>query len=88
MITITKLKEYEQYQGFYDGFYLQKVKKGLNITSDDEWYLMRDLIQDLKLVNKNLASKEYEENLNKKLKENCDNEETITQLKKLAEEEW
>lgn len=55
MITIDKLKEYEEYHGFYDGFYQQKVKNNTNLTSDDEWYLINDLIQDVRLVKKSLA---------------------------------
>ncbi|MEI9920684.1 MAG: hypothetical protein WDO14_18115 [Bacteroidota bacterium] len=88
MITIFKLKEYEEYHGYYDGFYMQKVKNGINVTNDDEWYLIGSLIQDARLVNKGLASKEFSDNLYKKLKENCDNDDTINELKNLADKEW
>jgi len=88
MITKVKLKEYEEYHGYYDGFYMQKVKNGTNITNEDEWYVISSIIQDIRLVIKRLVSKEFSDNLNKRLKENCDNEETIDQLKKLADKEW
>lgn len=88
MITIVKLKEYEEYHGYYDGFYLQKVKYGTNVTNDDEWYLIGGLIQDIRLVNKGLASKEFLDNLRKRLKENCDSDDTINQFKNLADKEW
>lgn len=73
MITLEKLKEYEEYHGYYDGFYIQKVKKGINITSDDEWYLIKDLIQDLLLIKKEVASKEFAENVYERLHDNCNN---------------
>ena len=88
MITMANLKEYEEYHGYYDGFYMQKVKNGTNLTTDTEWYLINDLIQDVQLVDKGLASKEFSDNLQKRLRENCDNEGTITQLKELANKEW
>lgn len=31
MITIEKLQEYKEYDGYYDGFYMQKVKNHINI---------------------------------------------------------
>jgi len=86
MITILKLSEYEMYHGYYDGFYVQKVKKGIQETSDEEWFLISNFIQDIRLVKKGLASKEFSENLDKRIKENCDNEDTINLLKKLANE--
>ena len=88
MITIAKLKEYEEYHGYYDGFYMQKVKNGTNLTNDDEWYFISNLIQDIRLVKKGLASKEFSESLSKRLAENCDSEAIINQLKNLADKEW
>ena len=77
MITFIKLKEYEDYHGYYDGFYIQRVKNGTNITSDDEWRLIENLIQDIFLVKKGVVSKDFIKNLEQKLKENCDNSQTI-----------
>ncbi len=88
MITLNKLREFEEYHGYYDGFYMQKVKKGTNVNSDNDWSLIDNLRGAVMLVIKNLASKEYTEILNKKLQENCDSEKTIEYLKKLAKEEW
>lgn len=50
MITIEKLKEYESFHGYYDGFYTQKVKKGTNVTNSEEWVLIEGLLQDIRLV--------------------------------------
>ena len=84
MITIDKLKEYETYHGYYDGFYAQKVKQGINITSDDEWVLIGNLVQDIGLVKKGLTSKEFAKNLDMKLQEYCDSEDTIQKIKDLT----
>jgi hypothetical protein len=87
MITLEKLLEYEEYRGYYDGFYLQKVKNGLNKTSDDEWGIIESLIQDIKLVIKGLASVDYANKLVIKLKERCDNDETINKFWELGKNE-
>jgi hypothetical protein len=87
MITITKLKEYEEYRGVYDAFYLQKVKNGINIISDEEWFLIDVLLQDIRLVNKKLTSIEFSENLVRRLKESFSNEETINYFKMLGNKE-
>jgi tRNA U34 2-thiouridine synthase MnmA/TrmU len=87
MITITKLKEYEEHHGVYDAFYLQKVKNGTNIISDEEWFLVDVLLQDMRLVNKKLTSTEFSENLVRRLKESFSNEETINYFKTLGNKE-
>jgi hypothetical protein len=88
MITIEKLNEYEEYHGFYDGFYLQKVKEGTNLSNDDDWILIRNLIEDIRLVAKGLASKEFAINLDLRLREYCENEDTLHKIKKITENEW
>lgn len=88
MITILKLNEYEKYHGYYDGFYIQKVKQGTQETTDEEWFLISNFIQDIRLVDKGLTSKEFSENLKKRLKENCDDNDTIDLLEKLSKENW
>jgi hypothetical protein len=85
MITLSKLKEYEDYGGYYDGFYIQKVQKGTNITTDKDWSLIKRLIHDAWLVRKELASAEFIEKFHKELFQFCDIEETRGQLKLLAE---
>ena len=88
MITIEKLKEYEEYRGYYDGFYIQKVKNNTNITSDEEWHLLDELLQDLKLSKKGLVSKEFSERLEQRLVDTLDSQESIDYIQKLVNEEW
>jgi hypothetical protein len=84
MITIEKLVEYESYRGYYDGFYIQKVKNKINLTSDEEWYLIENLIQDIRLVKRNLASSSFAETLEIKLKSVCENIETVEFFKRMC----
>lgn len=88
MITLLKLKEYEEYHGYYDGFYMQKIRNGTNLTSNDEWFLISSLVQDIRLTQQGLVSKEFAEQLTRKLKESCDSEETINRLKSIVDNDW
>ena len=88
MLTTAKLKEYEEYHGYHDGFYIQKVKKGVNLTSGDEWTLIGNLHQDIRLVEKRLAAQSFTERLNSTLNTTCDNQSTINFLIELAKKEW
>ena len=54
------------------------------MMSDEDFFLIDNFIQDIGLISKNLSSKEFEENAEEKLKENCDRQDTIAELKRLA----
>jgi hypothetical protein len=88
MITLEKLKEYEEFRGFYDGFYIQKIKRGKNITTGDEWNLITSLAQDIRFEQKKLASETFIKALNNKLGQICDNYETIEYLRGIAAKGW
>jgi len=84
MVTGGKVKIFERYDGDIDSWARSGSKKEKIFMTDDDWYMIDTLIQDLFLVEKGLASIEFNDTLNGKLKENCDGEETINQLKRLA----
>lgn len=88
MITKDKIKVYKRYNGDIDSWARSGSKKEKSIVTDEDWYVIDGLIQDLSLVRKGLASSDFTENLNVKLKEMCDSESTVNQLKKLASIEW
>lgn len=88
MITVNKVNIYIKYRGDIDGWSRNNSKKELSIIKDDDWYLMNSLIQDIKLLNKKLTSQEYSDKLQENLKLNCENDETINRLRKLADELW
>ncbi len=84
MITSQHLKIYESYEG--DGDML------IRIGSDEEkklidyktWALIDQLIQDLELIEKGLVSEKFKSQTIDKLKEACDNETTLNDLKSLV----
>ncbi|MCB0740985.1 MAG: hypothetical protein R2796_07650 [Chitinophagaceae bacterium] len=84
MITEDKIKVYKRYDGDIDGWARSGSKKEKSIMSDEDWYVIDGLIQDLSMVKKGLASSGFNENLNVKLKEMCDSDSTVNQLQKLA----
>ncbi len=85
MITLLKLNEYKKYHGSYDGFYIQKIKTNTNLNSDSDWNLIENLLQDIVIIQNQLASEDFTKNVNKRLLENCDNLDIIEQMKVLAE---
>jgi hypothetical protein len=84
MITKDKVKVYNSFHGDIDGWARMGSKKEKVIMSDNDWSLIDNLLQDIRLVAKGLTSKEFSDTLQRKLIENCDNPETISQLKKMA----
>ena len=84
MITEDKIKVYKRYDGDIDGWARSGSKKEKSIMSDEDWYVIDGLIQDLSMVKKGLASSGFNENLNVKLKEMCDSDSAVNQLQKLA----
>lgn len=84
MITGKKIGIFNRYNGDIDGWARNNSTKEKLIIEDNDWYLIDSFLQDLFLVQKGLASSDFIVNLENKLKENCDGEETIIQLKKIS----
>lgn len=84
MITQDKIKIYKRYSGGIDSWTRSGSKKEKLVINDDDWYIIDGLIQDLSLVKKGLASPIFSNDLNNKLKMNCENEETIQELKAMT----
>lgn len=85
MITQDKIKIYKRYNGDIDGWSRNGSKKEKFVMTDDDWYIIDGLIQDFTLVKNGLTSLTFNNDLNNKLKENCDNEETIQALKAIID---
>lgn len=84
MLTQEKIKIYNSFQGDIDGWARMGSRKEKAIMNDGDWFLIDGLLQDIQLVKKGLASKEFSDTLQRRLIENCDNPETINQLRKVA----
>ena len=85
MITQDKIKIYKKYNSDIDSWVRNGSKKEKLIMNDDDWYLIDGLIQDFSLVKKGLTSLAFANDLNDKLKERCDSEETIQALKAISD---
>ena len=80
MISKQKLNIYNKYKGDIDAWSRSGSKKEKEVISDDEWFLIDELLQDLQLVEKGLASESFIKDFNSRLNSNCDYE-TISKLK-------
>ncbi len=88
MITQEKIKIYNSFQGDVDGWARMDSKKEKAIMNDGDWFFIDGLLQDIQLVKKGLTSKEFSDTLQRRLIENCDNPETINQLRKVANKQY
>ncbi|MBV4360603.1 hypothetical protein [Pinibacter aurantiacus] len=84
MITLNHIEIYKSYSGDGDGFVRFTTARQKAIMDYKHWALVESLIQDIRLVKNGLASEIYMKTVNERLQENCDNEETIRELKKIA----
>ena len=80
MITKEKIEIYKYYDGDVDKFFhasrLHKKK-----MSEDDFFLITRLIQDIIIIKNGLASNEFREKVENSIQENCDSLETISFLK-------
>ena len=84
MITYKKLKLYKKYDGDGDAWVSRSWWWERNKMSADEWALIGQLISELKLINNGLAAASFAETVETKIRENCDDGETIAKLKELS----
>ncbi|MFN4246285.1 MAG: hypothetical protein ACK4EY_01100 [Flavipsychrobacter sp.] len=84
MITKDKLVIFKKYNGEVDNFGMLGKKSEHKFITDNDWYIISGLVQDIKLINNNLASPEYASNVFKTMKDLCDDESTYLILKDLA----
>ncbi len=83
MINIEKIKIYNSYRGDVDGFG-RASNRDKRIIDSSEFSFIESIIQDIKLIEKGLASENYISLVNKKLLENCNDMDTINYLKSSA----
>jgi len=86
MITYNKLKIFEKYKGDGDMWLKTSWFWQRNKMEADDWTIIGQLIDDLKLVNNGLAAASYAESIENRIEENCADEKAITKLKELSRE--
>ncbi len=82
MITIKEIEIFQKFNGDIDHFARVGSSKDKREITDKDWYLLNSLLQDIEIVKKGLSSDDFKKKLEIQLKENFDNEETLTAFKK------
>ena len=82
MITIKEIEIFQKFNGDIDHFARVGSSKDKREITDKDWYLLNSLLQDIEIVEKGLSSDDFKKKLEIQLKENFDNEETLTAFKK------
>jgi hypothetical protein len=85
MVTLKKLKIYKSYNGDSDSWARLSSKKHLSAMEDSDWALIDSLMSTIIIVKRGYASDEIVKTMDTKLSQNCDSEETIVLLKKMAD---
>ena len=83
MLTLKHLKIYLKHGGDGDNFVRNGTDEEKLIMDSKNWSLIENLKQDMYLGKKNLASELYVKKIEIILKRECENEETINELKKI-----
>jgi hypothetical protein len=86
MITKEKLNVYRWFNGDIDAWARSGSSSQKEAMKDEDWFMIERLIQDVVLMQKGLISDDFLKDVNKRLNDNCDNEETIIEIKKMAAE--
>jgi len=84
MITIPKVKIYAHYDGDLDMWLRTGKKAEKEIMASEDWHLIDGLIEDCTVIQNRVGSERREADTFQRLIENCENEETIKALMKLA----
>lgn len=86
IITIDKLKLYNDFGGDIDGFSRTNSKKNKEVFGDDSdnaWATISNKLQDIELISKRLASQKYTEKTFQELNEICDTQSFATLTSKI-----
>jgi len=77
MITKEKLKIYIKYRGDIDRFARTGRKAEEDTITTNEWYLIDELVQDLKLLESGMTSETFVKEVTTKLNKNCEDQDVI-----------
>ena len=83
MITIEKIKIFDNYGGDIDGLARVGCDYEKKLFDNNDWSLIDNFYQDIELINKRLAAKTYIEQTFANLKENCDHESFVWFIKRI-----
>jgi len=83
MITLKQIEIYNKYGADGDSFIRCATSEEKSNIDYEYWLLIDSMLQDLILIKEGLASDSFIQSAYKKMKEICENEETIHALKKM-----
>ena len=84
MLTVDKLNIYEQFEGNIDGWARAAQARSTSDMTDEDWYLIDELLLGLTAVNTGSASPSYSRALELKLLTSTDDQATRDRLHALA----
>jgi hypothetical protein len=84
MITLRKLKIYQQFSGDGDHYTRLNSNTAGQIIESIDFFTINGLLQDVEIIEKKLSSPTYVEAVSRKIVEICDSAETIDELKRMA----
>ena len=85
MITQEKLEIYDQFGGDIDHWVRSKDADPAGNMTDTDWSSIDELIQDIGLVKRKLASEQFADRLHERLLRETDGEKTIRALNNIAD---
>jgi hypothetical protein len=84
MITVEKLKVYEKYSGEGDALLRCGTSLEKALLTYKDLRLIDELLQSIRLIDKNVTSSSFIEGANKKFQDVCESHEVILFLQQLA----
>lgn len=84
MISDEKLRIYDKFNGDIDGFSRGGSPREKSTITDEDWYLIDELIQSLTMVRGGLASGDFEGRVRERLSEVVQDEHTREYLYRLS----
>ncbi|PQJ78761.1 hypothetical protein [Polaribacter porphyrae] len=85
MITKDKLKIYKKYKGDIDVWARLNIKKEHEAIDDNDWIIIDDLIQNIKMINQGLTSNLYKESFKNKISRVINDKEDYNYFLKIVE---
>jgi hypothetical protein len=84
MITEDKIRIYKKYSGDIDGWVRVHDKEEMRIMSDQDWYDINLLLQEIAGIKNGIASEAYAKRIEKDLTDKVNDEKIIKMLFEIA----
>jgi hypothetical protein len=84
MITKAHLATFQRFNGDVDGYVRVAKRSDPDPVSDQEWYLIQGLVQELTLVARTAASQSYTARIRQRLAESTDDAQTAAEMLRMA----